>query len=34
MFSALGINPHQLYYDLVDRPIPICDGRVISALYG
>jgi hypothetical protein len=34
MFSALGINPHQLYYDLVDRPIPICDGRVISAVYG
>jgi hypothetical protein len=34
MFSSLGINPHQLYYDLVDRPIPICDGRVISAVYG
>lgn len=34
MFSALGIDPHQHYFDLVNRPIQICDGRVMNAVYG
>ncbi len=34
MFSALGIDPQQHYFDPVNRPIPICDGRVMSAIYG
>jgi hypothetical protein len=34
MFSALGIDPHQHYYDPVNRPIQICDGQVIKAVYG
>jgi hypothetical protein len=34
MFSALGIDPHQHYFDPVNRPIQICDGRVMDALYG
>ena len=33
MFSALGIDPHQHYFDPVNRPIQICDGRVMSAVY-
>jgi hypothetical protein len=34
MFSALGIDPHQHYFDPVNRPIQICDGQVMRALYG
>ena len=34
MFSALGIDPHQHYFDPVNRPIQICDGRVMNAIYG
>ena len=34
MFSALGIDPHQHYFDPVNRPIQICDGRVMDAIYG
>lgn len=34
MFSALGVDPHQHYYDLVNRPIQICDGQVMKAVYG
>lgn len=34
MFSALGINPHQLYHDPLNRPLQICDGRVMEAIYG
>ena len=34
MFSALGIDPQQHYFDPVNRPIQICDGRVMSAIYG
>jgi len=34
MFSSLGIDPHQHYFDLVNRPIQICDGRVMNAIYG
>ena len=34
MFSSLGIDPHQHYFDPVDRPIQICDGRVMNAIYG
>lgn len=33
IFSALGIDPHQTYRDLVDRPVPVSDGKVIEALY-
>jgi hypothetical protein len=33
MFHSLGINPHQHYYDPVNRPIPICDGKVMSSVY-
>jgi hypothetical protein len=33
MFSALGINPNQHYLDPVNRPIQICDGKVMSAIY-
>ncbi len=33
MFSALGIDPHQHYFDPVNRPIQICDGRVMDAVY-
>lgn len=34
MFSALGIDPHQHYFDLVNRPIQICEGQVMKAIYG
>jgi hypothetical protein len=34
IFSALGIDPHQTWKDPVERPVPICDGRVIEAIYG
>lgn len=34
MFSALGIDPHQTYQDPVNRPVQICDGRVMEAIYG
>ncbi len=34
IFSALGINPHQHYFDLVNRPVQICDGRVMTPIYG
>ena len=33
MFSSLGIDPHQHYFDPVNRPIQICDGRVMQAVY-
>ena len=33
MFSSLGIDPHQHYFDPVNRPIQICDGRVMKAIY-
>jgi len=34
MFSALGIDPQQHYFDAVNRPLQICDGRVMNAIYG
>lgn len=34
MFSALGIDPQQHYFDPVNRPIQICDGQVMKAIYG
>ncbi len=34
IFSALGIDPHQHYSDLVNRPFKICDGRVMKVIYG
>ncbi|MEY2726638.1 MAG: hypothetical protein RLZZ458_2505 [Planctomycetota bacterium] len=34
IFSSLGIPPDQHYRDLVDRPIKICDGRVITKVFG
>lgn len=34
MFSALGIDPHRHYFDPVNRPVQICDGRVMRAVYG
>lgn len=34
IFSSLGIDPHQHYFDPVNRPIQICDGRVMNAVYG
>lgn len=34
MFSSLGIDPHQHYFDPVNRPVQICDGRVMNAIYG
>lgn len=34
IFHALGIDPHQHYFDLVNRPFRICDGKVISGVYG
>jgi hypothetical protein len=34
IFSSLGISPEQHYYDLVDRPIRICDGRVMTKIFG
>lgn len=34
MFSSLGIDPHQHYFDPVNRPIQICDGRVMNTIYG
>ena len=34
IFSSLGIPPDQHYHDLVDRPIKICDGRVITKVFG
>ncbi len=34
MYSALGIDPQGHYHDVLDRPLPICRGKVISALYG
>lgn len=33
MFSALGIDPNQFYRDPFNRPIQICDGRVMEAIY-
>jgi len=33
IFSSLGIDPHQHYFDPVNRPIQICDGRVMHAIY-
>ena len=33
MFSSLGIDPHQHYFDPVNRPIQVCDGRVMQAIY-
>ena len=33
LFSSLGIDPHQHYFDPVNRPIQICDGRVMNAVY-
>ena len=34
IFSSLGINPELHYRDLVDRPIRICDGRVMTKVFG
>ncbi len=34
MFSALGINPEQHYFDLLNRPIRISDGQLMRAIYG
>jgi Protein of unknown function (DUF1501) len=33
IFSALGIDPHQHYSDPLNRPIRICDGRVMESVY-
>ena len=33
IFSSLGLDPHQHYFDPVNRPIQICDGRVMNAVY-
>ncbi|MCA9059996.1 MAG: DUF1501 domain-containing protein [Planctomycetaceae bacterium] len=33
IFSALGIDPHQVYRDPLDRPVRICEGNVITAAY-
>ncbi len=34
IFSALGIDPHQIYHDPLNRPLQICDGRVMLPVYG
>jgi hypothetical protein len=34
LFSALGIDPHQHYSDLLNRPVAISDGQVMTAIYG
>ncbi len=33
IFHALGIDPSQHYHDLVNRPIRISDGRVMTSLF-
>ena len=34
LFSSLGIDPDGVYHDLQDRPVRICEGKVISPIYG
>ncbi len=34
LFSALGIDPSTHYTDSLGRPYPICDGRLMQAIYG
>lgn len=34
MFSSLGIDPHQIYRDPLNRPMQICEGRVMTPVYG
>ncbi len=34
MFSSLGIDPQQIYHDPLNRPMQICDGKVMEAIYG
>lgn len=34
IFSALGIDPHLEYHDTFNRPFRICEGQVMSEIYG
>jgi len=32
LYHCLGIDPHQTLHDALQRPVPICNGRVIDRL--
>ena len=33
IYHALGMDPHQVMYDRLGRPLPLCDGKAISQLF-